>query len=97
MKRPEIINPHYQFLKKYDKKQWDLLNAELAKEGYYDKFRRTILRNKKKRIIDFNSWVRTCILRFMPWFTQEHFDSNTWPDVPKVAALKSILVDQAAS
>lgn len=80
----ERFKLHYEILKKMDSETLNMFNGELEKKGYLDRFKRGICKNKKIRPIDVPSWVRSCVVKFMPWWSHENFESNTWPDLPNL-------------
>lgn len=80
----EHIDPHYHFLEKYDKKRWNDFRAELMRQELFKTFERSILKNEKVTLVNLPSWVRTCMVRFMPWWSQENFDTLTWPELPEL-------------
>ncbi|MVM37218.1 hypothetical protein GO730_05580 [Spirosoma sp. HMF3257] len=80
----ERIDPHYHFLKKYDKERWNNFRAELMRLELFTTFERSILKNEKVTLVNLPSWVRTCMVRFMPWWSQENFDTLTWPQLPEL-------------
>ncbi|QMW04046.1 hypothetical protein [Spirosoma foliorum] len=80
----ERIDVHYNFLETYDRARWNNFRAELMRLELFKYFERSILKNEKVTLVNLPSWVRTCMVRFMPWWSQENFDSLTWPELPEL-------------
>jgi hypothetical protein len=78
------IYTHYKHLESYDVELWNDFNAELARKQLFKTFERSIAKNEKITLINLPSWIRTCMVKFMPWWSNENFDTLTWPDLPPI-------------